>query len=225
MTNSSESSVSYDYANRYSGSLSPPGVSISDKYLLTSASGSIFPSVRLLYATPFLGVLVGYSVFGTYRPRMLLGTDKFDFPQPTSASDRPLGFSMTTIIQPTFDLGFSIEPGVPLSNDSLLFLRFAYHQMDAEIKTLSSIQTGLSSWRFNEVSKNHHFEGAGAGIGLKFLYSANIAIESLLEYYVYKPLTVEGSSLISYNDEVTVSQIQEVSLKWNVFSLAVSFRF
>jgi len=83
----------------------------------------------------------------------------------------------------------------------------------------------MSSWRFNEVSKNHHFEGAGAGIGLKFLYSPNIAIESLLEYFVYKSLTAQGSSLISTTDEVTVSQTQEVSLKWNVFSLAVSFRF
>jgi hypothetical protein len=224
MTNSSTSVSNYDYSNRYSGSLSPPGFEIRDSYTLKNDQVVGLPSAHFLFVQTDGNFTFGLSLTGTYHPAMKISSTPFNMASPTGTLDIPRNFAMTTEIKPAFDIDFAFEPTYSMASDLMLFLKLAYHQMNADVVTQTSVN-GLGYPIINEISQNYRFEGGGAGLGLRILHSPRFVIEGLLEYVLFSPVTVRGSSLRSPPDEIAISQSQDVSLRWNVFSLTFGYKF
>jgi hypothetical protein len=224
MTNSSASVASYDYANRYSGSLNPPGFEVRDDYTLKNEKAVGLASAHFLFVQTEGSFTFGLSLGATHHDTMEIISTPFDMPSPTGTADVPRNFKMTTEIRPAFDVDVAFEPTYAVANDLMLYLKLAYHQMTADVLTHTST-SGLAYPLYNEVSQSYRFEGGGGGIGLRILHSSNIVIEALLEYVMFAPVTVKGSNMISWPDEISISQTQAVSLKWNAFSLSIGYKF
>lgn len=225
VSESSASTVSYDYADKYAGSLNPPGFTKKGTYDLKASETPVLPSVRLLYVYPTRFLLLGFSVSGDYHQERVLKSEVFDFTVPTNQPDRARGYSMWTKLRPALDYSAALEPGFGITRESMIYAKIAYHWMTGTYETKSSVTTGLFNPVFTEATSSLTFTGLGFGGGLRFLYRNDLFLEAQAESVTFAPVKANASTLTSTSDELTMTQTQDILLRWTTYSISLGARF
>ncbi len=224
----SSADIDYTSSNRFGGSYAYPGYIAVGSYHLEAENAdgeSKIPTMKLMYLTPMGGGWLGISVSADAYSERHVASQKFDLTSPTNVADYPYGFKMTTVLEPTMGLQVSLEPGVLLFPSLMAFIKMTYNKLNIDIKTQGQMDRGLGVTTFSNTATSYSFEGMGGGFGLRYLLTENILIEPLIEFVDFKPQTITTATLNSPGDEYTLTQRQEMKLKWGLVSLSLGYQF
>jgi hypothetical protein len=218
-------SADYTISNRFTNSLAYPGYVELGSYRQDAEGTLNVPSGKLMYLTQINSNWIGFAISADSHPERSIANKKIDITSPTGTNDYPRGYQMNTILEPSLDIQASIEPGILLSSTLMAFVKVAYHQMDVTVRSEATIDGGLGLPRSVSTPTKYRFEGVGGGFGLRWMLTDRILIEPLFEFINFQPKTIPLANFDSVSDEFTMTQREELKLKWSMMSVSLGYQF
>ncbi len=151
----------------------------------------------------------------------------YGFSNPNNRADYPKEYSVETGINPDAHASLSLQPGYKFSDDLLGFVSVAYHYMQADVYTTTSIDRSNinAAATVSDVSTSKTFHGVGVGFGGKYALTENWYLNASVDWIYFGPKKIAGPNLISTPDEITLNQSMKVEPSWASFRIGVGYSF
>ena len=151
----------------------------------------------------------------------------YGFPNPNSRADYPKEYSVETAIDPNAHASLSLQPGYKFSDDFLGFVSVAYHYMQADVYTTTSIDRSNinAAASVSDVSTSKTFHGVGVGFGGKYALTENWYINASADWIYFGPKKIAGPNVTSTPDEITLNQLMKIEPSWASFRIGVGYSF